>query len=147
MIESENLSETQRLIAQERFSEDARQAAATNRMLIQCLVLINGGGAIVALAFYGNHGDIDLRRALIPLIVLLFCLGVFAATFAGLYLRRTAQAGADLWDSRTEAATREQLLEQQRKQVVNNKRLLTGLIVASEICFLIASTILALSLV
>jgi hypothetical protein len=44
-----------RTLARERCHEDARQTVATNRMLVQSLVIINGGAAIAALAYYGAH--------------------------------------------------------------------------------------------
>jgi hypothetical protein len=44
-----------RMLARERSHEDARQTVATNRMLVQSLVLINGAAAIAALAYYGAH--------------------------------------------------------------------------------------------
>jgi len=45
-----------RILARERSHEDSRQTVATNRMLVQSLVLINGGAAIVALASAGRPG-------------------------------------------------------------------------------------------
>ena len=42
-----------RILARERSHEDARQTVATNRMLVQALVVINGAGAITVLAYYG----------------------------------------------------------------------------------------------
>jgi len=44
-----------RILARERSHEDARQTVATNRMLVQSLVIINGGAATAALACYGAH--------------------------------------------------------------------------------------------
>ena len=44
-----------RILARERSHEDARQTVATNRMLVQSLVVINGGAATTALASYGAH--------------------------------------------------------------------------------------------
>ena len=44
-----------RILARERSHEDARQTVATNRMLVQSLVIINGGAAIAVLAYYGAH--------------------------------------------------------------------------------------------
>ena len=44
-----------RILARERSHEDARQTVATNRMLVQSLVIINGGAATAALAYYGAH--------------------------------------------------------------------------------------------
>ena len=44
-----------RIPARERSHEDARQTGATNRMLVQSLVIINDGAATAALAYYGAH--------------------------------------------------------------------------------------------
>ena len=44
-----------RILARERSHEDARQTVATNRMLVQSLVIINGGAATAVLAYYGAH--------------------------------------------------------------------------------------------
>ena len=41
-----------RILARERSHEDARQTVATNRMLVQSLVIINGGAATAVLAYY-----------------------------------------------------------------------------------------------
>jgi len=40
--------DTYGILARERSHEDARQTVATNRMLVQSLVVINGGAATVA---------------------------------------------------------------------------------------------------
>jgi hypothetical protein len=50
------------LFARERSHEEARQTVAINRMLIQSLVVINGGAATVALAYYGAHNVPGLGR-------------------------------------------------------------------------------------
>ena len=44
-----------RILARERSHEDARQTVATNRMLVQSLVIINGGAAIAVLAYCAAH--------------------------------------------------------------------------------------------
>ena len=41
------------ILARERSHEEARQTVTVNRMLIQSLVLVNGGAAITVLALYG----------------------------------------------------------------------------------------------
>ena len=46
-----------RILARERSHEDASQTVATNRMLVQSLVIINGGAATAALASYGAHNS------------------------------------------------------------------------------------------
>jgi hypothetical protein len=58
-------------------------------MLVQSLVLVNCGAAIAGLAYYGAHNGSGKLAA--PLTIVLYCLGVFAAVFAGLYVRRTTQ--------------------------------------------------------
>ena len=45
-----------RILARERSHEDARQTVATNRMLVQSLVIINGGAAIAVLAYIKDVG-------------------------------------------------------------------------------------------
>jgi MFS family permease len=137
----------ERSMARERSSEDARQTVLTSRMLIQSMIIINAAGSLVALGFFGAHGDIDLRRAMIPLVVLLFCVGIFAAVFAGLYLRRTNQAWSEFWELRSYQDKSERAIETQRQTVIRSKRWSTLLIVGSEICFLVASVVLAVSLV
>ena len=47
--------DTYGILARERSHEDARQTVATNRMLVQSLVIINGGAAIAVLACYSAH--------------------------------------------------------------------------------------------
>jgi hypothetical protein len=148
-METEITSATDRSIARERSSEDARQTVLISRMLIQSMILINGGGVLAVLAFFGAHGDVDFRRAMIPMVVLFFCLGIFAAVFAGLYLRRTNQAWSEFWELRSypDSAERDRAIEVQRQQVIRSKQWSTALIVCSEICFLVASVSLAISLI
>ena len=58
-----------RILARERSHEDARQTVATNRMLVQSLVIINGGAATAALAYYGEqlkNGQISGSLSLTP---------------------------------------------------------------------------------
>src|SRR5260370_38426047 len=79
-----------RILARERSHEDARQTVATNRMLVQSLVIINGGGATAALAYYGAHNTSGPGKSAALLTIILYLLGVFPAIFAGSYLRRTS---------------------------------------------------------
>jgi cytochrome bd-type quinol oxidase subunit 2 len=88
-----------RTIARERSHEEAKQTVATNRMLVQSLILINGGAAIVALAFYGAHDLHAPGKTVLPLVIILYCLGICIAVFAGLYLRRANQEWSIFWDS------------------------------------------------
>src|ERR1700680_766407 len=87
-----------RILARERSHEDARQTVATNRMLVQSLVLINGGAATAALAYYGAHNASGPGKSAALLTIVLYCLRVFTAIFAGLYVRRTTQK----WSSYSE---------------------------------------------
>ena len=41
------------MLARERSHQEAGHTAVTNRMLVQSLVLVNGGAAIAGLAYYG----------------------------------------------------------------------------------------------
>ena len=52
-----------RILARERSHEDARQTVATNRMLVQSLVIINGGAVTAALAYYGADNAFVFRTA------------------------------------------------------------------------------------
>ncbi len=137
------------MIARERSSEEARQTVLTSRMLIQSMILINGAGVVTVLGFFRAHTDVVLHPATVPIIVLLFCLGIFTAVFAGLYLRRTNQAWAEFWELKSypESSERQQAAGQLRQQVNRSKQWSTGLIVCSEMFFLVASVSLAISLV
>jgi len=80
-----------RILARERSHADARQTVATNRMLIQSLVIINGGAATAVLAYYGAHNASGPGKLAALLTIILYCLGVFNAIFAGLYVRQTGK--------------------------------------------------------
>jgi hypothetical protein len=137
-----------RILASERSHEDARQTVATNRMLVQSLVLINGGAAIAALAYYGAHNASGPGRLPGLLTIILYCLGVFTAIFAGLYVRRTTQESSSFWEIRSypEVPDRAKVMEGHRRQEIGSKRWSTGLLVFSEVFFLAASLCLAMSL-
>ena len=64
-----------RILARERSHEDARQTVATNRMLVQSLVIINGGAATAALAYYGAHNTSGPGKSAALLTIVLYCLG------------------------------------------------------------------------
>src|ERR1700675_2601076 len=87
-----------RILARERSHEDARQTVATNRMLIQSLVIINGGAATAVLAYYGAHNASGPGKSAALLTIILYCLGVFTAIFAGLYVRRKTQEWSSFCD-------------------------------------------------
>jgi hypothetical protein len=67
-------------------------------MLLQSLVIINGGAATAALAYYGAHNASGLGKWAALLTIVLYCLGAFTAIFAGLYVRRTTQETQE-WSS------------------------------------------------
>ena len=133
------------IIARERSHDEAKEAVATNRMLVQSLILINGGAAVAALAFYGAHDLHAPGKQALPVVIILYCLGICTAVFAGLYLRRTNQEWSIFWklESYPNMQEREKSIEAHRQAALTSKRWLTGLIVFSEICFLVASSGLA----
>jgi ABC-type transport system involved in cytochrome bd biosynthesis fused ATPase/permease subunit len=137
-----------RILARERSHEDARQTVATNRMLVQSLVIINGGAAIAALAYSGARNASGSGKSTALLTIILYCLGVFTAIFAGLYVRRTTQEWSSFWElkSYSDMAEREKVMEAHRLQAIRSKRWSTGLLVFSELFFLAASLCLAMSL-
>ena len=137
-----------RVLARERSHEDARQTVATNRMLVQSLVLVNGGAAPAALAYYGAHNASGPGKAAALLTIMLYCLGVFTAIFAGLYVRRTTQEWSSFWELKSypDLVEREKVIEGHRKQAIVSKRWSTGLLICSEVLFLAASLCLAMSL-
>jgi hypothetical protein len=136
------------LLARERSHEEARQTVATNRMLIQSLVIINGGAATAVLAYYGGHNISGPGKLAVLLTIVLYCLGVFTAIFAGLYVRRTTQEWSSFWELKASPGMIEQekVAVGHREQAIKSKRWSTGLLVLSEIFFLIASLALASSL-
>ena len=135
-----------RILARERSHEDARQTVATNRMLVQSLVIINGGAAIAVLA--GAHNASGPGKSSALLTIILYCLGVFTAIFAGLYVRRTTQESSSFWELKSypDMAERERVMEGHRQQAIRCKRWSTGLLVFSEVFFLAACLCLVISL-
>ena len=73
-----------RILARERSHEDARQTVATNRMLVQTLVMINGAGAIAVLTYYATHNSSGPGKPAVLLTIILYCLGVFTAVAASM---------------------------------------------------------------
>jgi hypothetical protein len=147
-MENEVSESPYRILARERSHEDARQTVATNRMLVQSLVLINGGAAIAVLAFYGAHNASGSGKSAALLAIILYCLGVFTAIFGGLYVRRTTQEWSSFWELKSypELAERENVMEAHRQQALRSKRWSTGLLVFSEVFFLVASLCLAMAM-
>lgn len=137
-----------RTLARERSHEDARQTVATNRMLVQSLVLINGAAAIAALAYYGAHNPSGAGKSAALLTIILYCFGVFTAVFAGLYVRRTTQEWESFWELKSypDAAEQGSVIEGHREHAVRSKRRSAGLLISSEVLFLVASLCLVMSL-
>jgi hypothetical protein len=137
-----------RVLARERSHEEARQTAATNRMLVQSLVIVNGSAATAALAYYGAHNASGPGKSAALLTIMLYCLGVFTAVFAGLYVRRTTQEWSSFWELKSypDLVERAKIVEGHRQQAIVSKRWSTGLLVFSEVFFLAASLSLAMSL-
>jgi hypothetical protein len=137
-----------RILARERSHEDVRQTVATNRMLVQNLVLINGGAAIAALAYYGAHNPSGPGKSAALLTIILYCLGVFTAVFAGLYVRRTTQEWSGFGEHKAypDMAEHGSVMEVHREHAVRSKRRSAGLLISSEVLFLVASLCLAISL-
>jgi hypothetical protein len=139
--------DTSRTFAGERSHEEARQSVITNRMLVQSLIFLNGLAAITAIACHRAPVSGPVRLAL-PATIILYCLGVFTAVFAGLYIRRTCQEWSSYWEQGIDRdkADRERAAERHRRQAIKGKRWSTGLLVSSELFFLAASLSLAMSL-
>ncbi|MBV9873159.1 MAG: hypothetical protein JO025_00395 [Verrucomicrobia bacterium] len=136
------------ILARERSHEDSRQTVATNRMLFQSLVLINGGAAIAALAYYGAHNLSGAGKSAALLTIILYCLGVFTAVFAGLYVRRTTQEWESFWELKSypDSAEQERIIKGHREHAVRSKRKSAALLISSEVLFLVASLCLVVSL-
>jgi len=140
--------EPYRILARERSHENARQTVATNRMLVQSLVIINGVAVTVVLAYYAVHNSAGPGKLAVVLTTIFYCLGVFTAVFAGLYVRRTTQEWSSFWELKSypDMADRERVIERHRRQAMRSKGWSTGLLVFSEIFFLAASLCLATSM-
>jgi hypothetical protein len=147
-MDNEGSESPYRILARERSHEDARQTVATNRMLVQSLVLINGGAATAVLAFYGAHTSSGSGKSAALAAIILYCLGVFTAIFGGLYVRRTTQEWSSFWELKSypEMEEREIVMEAHRREAIRSKRWSTGLLVGSEVFFLIASLSLAMAI-
>jgi Na+/proline symporter len=147
-MDNQTSEDPYRTLARERSHEDSRQTIATNRMLVQSLVLINGGAAIAALAYYAAHNPSSGGKSAALLTIILYCLGVFTAVFAGLYVRRTTQEWESFWELKSypETAEQESAIKGHREHAVRSKRRSAGLLISSEVCFLVASLCLVMSL-
>ena len=110
--------------------------------------IINGGAATAVLAHLGAHNLSGPGKSATILTIVLYCLGVFAAMFAGLYIRRTTQELSSFWELKSypDMSEREKVMEGHRQQAIRSKRWSTGLLVFSEVFFLAASLCLAMSL-
>src|SRR6516162_11912792 len=110
-------------------------------MLVQSLVIINGVAVTVVLVYYGVHNSAGPGKLAVLLTTIFYCLGVFTAVFAGLYVRRTTQEWSSFWELKSypNMAERERVMEGHRQQAVRSKRWSTGLLVSSEVFFLAAS--------
>jgi hypothetical protein len=147
-MDHQTLEYSYRILARERSHEDARQTVTTNRMLVQSLVIINGAAATAVLAYCGAHSASGPVKPAAVLTMVLYCLGVFTAIFAGLYVRRTTQEGSSYWELQSYPDTdgREKATEGHRQLAIKSKRWSTGLLVFSEVFFLAASLCFAISL-
>jgi ABC-type transport system involved in cytochrome bd biosynthesis fused ATPase/permease subunit len=147
-MDNQNPEDPYRILARERSHENARQTVATNRMLVQSLIIINGVAATAVLAYHGANNASGQAKVAALLTIILYCLGVFSAVFAGLYVRRTTQEWSSFWELKSypDMAERERVMEGHRRQAIRSKRWSTGLLVFSEVFFLAASFSLALSL-
>jgi Na+/proline symporter len=147
-MDNQTSEDPYRTLARERSHENSSQTVATNRMLVQSLVLINGGAAIAALAYYGAHNPGGSGKSAALLTIILYCLGVFTAVFAGLYVRRTTQEWESLWELKSypDSAEQESAIKSHREHAVRSKSRSAGLLISSEVCFLVASLCLVMSL-
>jgi len=80
--------------------------------------------------------------------MILYCLGVFTAVFAGLYVRRTTQEWSSFWELKSypELTQGDKIIEEHRRQAIRGKSWSTGLILFGEIFFLAASLCFVTSL-
>ena len=146
-MENQISEDNYRVLARERSHEEARQTVATSRMLVQTLVIINGIAAVAILAFYATRTSGNSDRPMLLLANILFSSGIFAAIFAGLYIKRASQESALFWELKSyQDATHEHETERHLRQMVRSKRWLTGLLIVSEIFFLAGCLASAVSL-
>src|SRR5260370_21320366 len=137
-MDNQSPEDPYRILARERSHEYARQTVATNRMLVQSLVIINGGAATAALAYYGAHNTSGPGKSAALLTIVLYCLGVFTAIFPGLYVRRTTQEWSSFWELKSypDVAELQKVMEGHRHHAITSKRWSTRLLLISEVSFL-----------
>jgi hypothetical protein len=146
-MENQISEDNYRVLARERSHEEARQTVATSRMLVQTLVIINGIAAVAILAFYATRTGGNSDRPMLLLANILFSSGIFAAIFAGLYIKRASQESALFWELKSyQDAAHQHETEKHLRQMVRSKRWLTGLLIVSEIFFLAGCLASAVSL-
>ena len=111
-------------------------------------MLINGVAAIAALAYYGADNLSDSGKSAALLTIIPYCLGVFTAVFAGLYVRRTTQEWSSFWELKSypDVAERVSVIGVHRQHAVRSKTRSAALLIGSEVCFLVASLCLTMSL-
>ena len=117
-------------------------------MLVQSLVAINGVAATAVLAYYGAHNTSGPGKSAALLTIILYCVGVFTAVFAGLYVRRTTQEWSSFWELKSypDMAEQGRVMEGHRRQAIRSKRWSIALLALNEVFFLAASLCLAMSL-
>src|SRR6266404_8902795 len=115
---------------------------------LRAVLLLSRSGLLPQTAYYGAHSASGPGKSAALLTIILYCLGVFTAIFAGLYVRRTTQKWSSFWELKSypDMAERERVIEGHRKQAIRSKRWSTGLLVSSEVFFLAASLSMAMSL-
>jgi hypothetical protein len=146
-MENQIPEDNYRVLARERSHEEARQTVATNRMLVQTLVIINGVAAVAILAFHGVRTPGNSDRAIVLLSIILYSIGIFTAIFAGLYIRRASQESALFWELKSyQDVAHQHETERHLRQIIRSKRWLTGLLIVSEISFLAGCLASAISL-
>jgi hypothetical protein len=137
MMENQLSEDNYRVLARERSHEEAKQSVITSRMLVQSLLLVNGVAAVAILAFYAIRTSGNSDRPMLLLATILYSIGIFAAVFAGLYIKRASQESALFWELKSYQDTgRQHEAERHLRLMVRSKRWLTGLLILSEIVFL-----------
>ena len=110
--------------------------------------IINGGAATAVLAHLGAHNLSGPGKSATILTIVLYCLGVFTAMFAGLYIRRTTQELSSFWELKSypDMSEREKVMEGHRQQATGVSTSQPGCLCLVRSSFLAASLCLAMSL-
>ena len=110
--------------------------------------IINGGAATAVLAHLGAHNLSGPGKSATILTIVLYCLGVFTAMFAGLYIRRTTQELSSFWELKSypDLSEREKVIEGHRQQATGVSHSQPGCLCLVRSSFLAASLCLAMSL-